>query len=172
VSGITSSLGQGWGDYIRAELDLTLGTIDVHQGWKSQLNVTIAAMKAEVADPEFGRVFVALFGSASNYTGRNPVPNELAEVPSDVDGLYGILDRTREFQDPEIENEFLDRDLRYSPSSRTDFAVRLLNGPRYGGFRSDRFDVLFQSFCIDDSTKPYDLVVLGAPVWIATPGKM
>ena len=38
-----------------------------------------------------------------------------------------------------------------------------------GKFREGRFDLLMQSFCTDEDTKPYDLVVLGAPVWIATP---
>jgi len=163
----TSTIAQGWGPYIRAELDLTIGIITVLGGWKDQWHVEIAAMKAEVVDPEVGRVFVAMFGSASNYLGRKPVADELAEVPSDVDGLYGILDRTREFEDPAIENYFLDRDLGYTPSSRAEIAERMLNGPRFRGIRSERFDVLMQSFSTDESTKPYDLVILGTPIWIA-----
>jgi hypothetical protein len=170
VKDLTSTIAQAWGPYIRAELDLTIGIVTVLGGWKDQTHVEIAAMKAEVVDADVGRVFVAMFGSASNYIGRKLIPDELAETPSDIDGLYGILDRTRELEDPEIDDHFLDRDLGYSPNGRTQEAASLLNGPRFRGSQSKRFDVLMQSFCTDESTKPYDLVILGAPVWIATPG--
>jgi hypothetical protein len=166
----TSTITQGWGDYIRAELDLTMGLMTVLMGWADTTHVEIAAMQAEVNDPEAGRVLVALFGSASNYRGRKPTSDGLAEIPSDVDGLYGILDRTREAGDPPIRNDYLDRDIGHSPSSRADTAVRLL-GKRFTGFREGRFDLLMQSFCIDHSTEPFDLVVLGAPVWVATPSR-
>ena len=145
-----------------------MGLMTVLMGWADTSHVEIAAMKAEVNDPEAGRVLVALFGSASNYRGRKPVSDGLTEIPSDVDGLYGILDRTREPRDPEISNRYLDRDIGHSPSSRADTAFRLL-GERFTGFREGRFDLLMQSFCIDDSYEPYDLVILGAPVWVATP---
>ena len=168
VTEITSTIAQGWGVYIRAELDLTMGYMTVLQGWKTTSHVEIAAMRAEVNDPEAGRVFVALFGSASNYRGRKPICDDLAEIPSDVDGLYGILDRTREPGDPQIDNHHLDRDIGHSPWSRADTAIRLLTG-RFTGFREGHFDLLMQSFCIDHKTKPYDLVILGAPVWVATP---
>jgi hypothetical protein len=164
----TSTIAQSWGEYIRAELDLTMGLMTVLMGWEDASHVEIAAMKAEVNDPEAGRVLVALFGSASNYRGRKPISDGLAEIPSDVDGLYGILDRTREPRDRKISNEYLDRDTGHSPSSRADTAARLL-GERFTGFREGHFDLLMQSFCIDERTKPYDLVILGAPVWVATP---
>lgn len=170
ASEYTSTIAQGYGPYIRTELDLTIGILTVLGGWKKQWHVEIAAMKAEVVDVEVGRVFVALFGSASNYLGRKPIQDDLAEVPSDIDGLYGILDRTRELDDPEIEDHFLDRDLGYTPSSRAEIAVQMLNGPTFRGLRSEKFDVLIQSFSTDESTKPYDLVILGSPVWIAASG--
>jgi hypothetical protein len=100
VRDLTGTITQGWREYIRAELDLTMGFMTVLMGWKDSANVEIAAMKAEVDDPESGRVLVALFGSASNYRGRKPVSDGLTEIPSDVDGLYGILDRTREPETP------------------------------------------------------------------------
>ena len=164
----TSTITQGWGDYIRAELDLTMGFMTVLMGWEDTSHVEIAAMKAEVSDPEAGKVLVALFGSASNYRGRKPTNDGMAEIPSDVDGLYGILERTREPKDPEIRYDYLDRDIGHSPNSRADTAIRVL-GKRFRGIREGRFDLLMQSFCTDEDTKPYDLVVLGAPVWIATP---
>jgi hypothetical protein len=168
VRDLTGTIAQGWADYIQAELDLTMGTLTVLMGWKDASHVEIAAMKAEMIVPEAGRVLVALFGSASNYRGRKPISDQLAEIPSDVDGLYGILDRTREPGDPEIRSDFLDRDIGHSPGSRTDTAVRLLNGSRFTRFHEDHFDVLIRVFCTDESTEPYDLVILGAPVWVAT----
>jgi len=96
-------------------------------------------------------------------------PDGLAEIPSDVDGLYGILDRTREPEDPAISNEYLDRDVGYAPSGRADTAIRLLGSSRFTGFRQGRFDLLAQSFCLDESSELYDLVVIGSPVWVATP---
>jgi len=164
----TSTITQSWGDYIRAELDLTMGFMTVLMGWADTSHVEIAAMKAEVNHPEAGKVLVALFGSASNYRGRKPISDGLAEIPSDVDGLYGILERTREPKDPKIRYDYLDHDIGHSPNSRADTAIRLL-GERFTGFREGRFDLLIQSFCIDEDTDAYDLVILGAPVWVATP---
>jgi hypothetical protein len=169
VRELTGTIAQGWGPYIQSELDLTMGTLSVLSGWKKTLRVEIAAMKAEVIDPEAGRVFVALFGSASNYIGRKPLGDTLAEIPSDIDGLYGILDRTREPGDPEINHDYLDRDLGHSPSSRAEAAEELLNGSRFSGFRTDHFDVLIRSFCVDETIDPYDRVILGTPISVATP---
>ena len=66
-------------------------------------------MKAEVSDPEAGKVLVALFGSASNDPGRKPTNDGMAEIPSDVDGLYGILELKMEPKDPKIRYDYLDR---------------------------------------------------------------
>jgi hypothetical protein len=165
----TSTITQGWGQYIQAELDLTMGLVTVLMGWADTSHVEIAAMKAELNDPEAGRVLVALFGSASNYRGTKPTEDGLVEIPSDVDGLYGILNRTREPGDPEILDQELDRDIGHSPSSRADSAVTLLLGKRFTVFREGRFKLLMQVFCTQENTEPYDLVILGAPVWVAAP---
>jgi len=136
-------------------------------GWQDKSHVDIAAMKAE-RDSEDGRLLVALFGSASNYRGRKPQNDDLPEIPSDVDGLYGILERTRESWDPVIDNDFLDRDIGWDPAGRADTARRLFD-TRFTGFRQDRFDVLLQSFCQVEEVGPYARVIIGAPVWVATP---
>jgi hypothetical protein len=150
------------------ELDLRMGVMEVLRGWKDSSHVEIAAMKAVLMDLEVGSIFIGLFGSASNYTGLRPGRNEPNEIPSDVDGLYGILERTREPHDPEISDVELDRDLGHSLASRADTAVRQL-GDRFRGFRHGHYDVLLQNFCTDESSESYDLVILGAPVWVATP---
>jgi hypothetical protein len=164
----STTIAQSWGTFIRTELDLTMGLVPVLMGWTGTRQVDIAAMKAEVNDSEAGRVLVALFGSASNYRGRTPTSDGMAEIPSDVDGLYGILERTREPNDPEIHYDYLDRDIGHTPNSRVDTAITLLDG-RFKGFREGRFDLLMQTFCTVEDADPYDLVILGAPVWVATP---
>lgn len=167
VRDLTGTILEYGSPYIRAQVDLTMGFMTVHMGWQSASNVEIAVMKAEVNDPDAGKVLVALFGSASNYRGTKPFSDGLAEIPSDVDGLYGILERTRELEDPQIEHYELDRDLGHTPDNRADTAVRLL-GERFKGYEQRRLDVLLQNFCIADNIKPYDLVILGVPVWVAT----
>ncbi len=164
----TGTISKYGSPYIRAQCDLTMGFVTVHMGWETASNVEIAVMKAEVNDPDIGKVLVALFGSASNYRGRKPVSDGSAEIPSDVDGLYGILERTRESADPRIDNYELDRDLGHSSDSRADTAVSLLND-RFKGFKQRRLDVLMQTFCLAEDIEPYDLVILGAPIWVATP---
>lgn len=164
----TSTLAQGYGPYIRAELDLTMGLVTPLMGWEGRDRVEIAAMRAEADDDEYGRVLVTLFGSASNYMGRKPVSDELAEIPSDVDGLYGILERTREPGDPLIENWRLDDDFGNSPTSRAEAAMRTV-GERFKGFREEHLDVLMVYFCGGGAVGPYGRVIVGAPIWVATP---
>lgn len=168
VKDVTRTLSQGWGDYIRAELDMTMGFCRVSMGWKNVSPVEIAVMKAVVDDPESGRIYLGLFGSVSNYRFRKSVVDDLGDIPSDVDGLYGILDRAREEGDPEIEDYFLDRDIGQSPEGRVDTALRLLNGDRFAVRHSGRFDVLFKSFVFQPTTDPEGFVILGAPVWVAS----
>ena len=45
----------------------------------------------------------------------------------------------------------------------------MLLGDRFRGFRQERLDVLLRNFCIAEHIEPYDLVILGAPIWVATP---
>lgn len=168
VRDLTSTITQGWGPYIRAELDLTMCYMTFLMGWEGRSHVDIAAMKAEVDDPEEGRVLVSLFGSAANYRGRRPESEQSVETPSDADGLYGILDRTREPSHPLISNTYLDDDIRWSPSGRAEEAMRLVLGSRFKGFREDRFDVLMYSYCSAPDIADFDRVILGEPVWVAT----
>ena len=168
VSGLTGSFREYWNPYCRGELELTMGYLTILRGWDVS-HVDIAAMKAEVHDPDEGRMLIALFGSASNYRARRPGRDELPEIPSDADGLYGIFERTREPGDPRIVESELDRDIGHDPASRVDTAWRFLCGERFTGFREDRYEVLIQSFCSAENIGPYNRVVLGAPVWVGTP---
>jgi hypothetical protein len=94
------------GEYAREEIDISMGFLTVLMGWEGRSKVEIAAMMAEVEVEGIGRTFVALFGSASNYSGRRPKNSDEGSIPSDIDGLYGILDATREPNDPKAMRQF------------------------------------------------------------------
>jgi hypothetical protein len=100
------------GEYVRAELDITPGLLTVLLGWERAANVDIAAMMTKHEDESAGRVLIALFGSASNYTSRRPRDDGLSDTPSDVAGLYEILDRTSERRDPALHREWVEYEPR------------------------------------------------------------
>jgi hypothetical protein len=160
------------GQYVRTKLAITPGLLTVLHGWDDQSHVDIAAMFSEDQIPDVGSVLIALFGSASNYVGRRPRDDGVNEIPSDVDGLYGILDRTREQADPRIAEHFLDRDPGHTSEGRVDIALGLARD-RFRGFERRRLDLLMRIFyCVDHYSAGrvhYDRVLIGAPVWAATP---
>lgn len=160
------------GDLVRDEFELRMGYLTVHRGWQDRTNVRIAAMMNVVSVEGVGEVLVALFGSESNYVWKRPADSDRCEIPSDVDGLYGLLNATREPVDPPIESDFLDADPEHEDFSRADLVVRLLED-RHEGFRVKLLDVLARVFyCIDDysfAETHYDRVLIGSPVWAATP---
>lgn len=121
------------GEYVRAELDIQMGYLTVLRGWQDRTHVRIAALLTVVPVNGLGSVLVALFGRESNYTWIRPRDNGLSEIPSDVDGLYGLLSSIREPSDPKIEEHFLDRDPGHNDYSRADLVVGLLRD-RYKGF--------------------------------------
>ncbi len=170
VKEITGPISQlwGWDEYVTGELELELGVVCVHAGWENGLNIEIAAMRAVLTAPEGGTTLVAMFGSASNYRKLNGNEGQLAEKPSDVDGLYAILDRTREPADPKIGTHFLDRELSHSAESRAAEAENLLDGPRFKAFRKNTFEVLIKVFArVEDDSTDYETIVLGTPIWVA-----
>lgn len=160
------------GEYVRAELDIRLGYLTVHRGWQHRTHVRIAALLTVVPVDGVGSVLVALFGSESNYTWVRPADNDRSEIPSDVDGLYGLLNATSEPIDPRIEEHFLEWDPDHNDYSRADLVVRLIHD-RYERFVERRLDVLAKVFhCVDDYShggSHYDRVLIGSPVWAATP---
>ena len=160
------------GAYVRQEIELEMGFLTVLMGWKKKTHVTIASLLGTVPVDGVGQVLVALFGSDANYTWKRPKENDLSEIPSDVDGLYGLLDATREASDPEIEDHFLDRDPGHDDKSRVDLVVGILRD-RYKGYKKVRLDVLAKVFyCVDEFSlgeDHYDRVIIGSPVWAATP---
>ena len=81
----------------------------------------------------------------SNYRGRRPETKVLPEIPSDVAGLYAILDRTNEPGDPELERYRVEDEAGIDIPSRADSVVRLLDH-RFKGFRRERLEVLMRVF--------------------------
>jgi hypothetical protein len=156
--------------YVRAELDIALGYLTVLMGWLDRSHVDIAAMMTIVEVPEAGSVLVGLFGSASNYVWRKPKDDGLGEIPSDVAGLYEILDRTAEDEDPTIDPERVTDEADVIPESRPDTVIRLLSD-RFKGFREQRVEILFQVFYRYDNFRyagaRFDRVLIGAPIWVA-----
>ena len=106
------------GTYVRAELDITPGYFTVLMGWQDRSHVDIAAMMTRTHVEDVGSVLVGLFGSISNYTWRVPKSEGLGEIPSDVAGLYEILDRTAEDGDPTLDPERVEDEADVIPESR------------------------------------------------------
>lgn len=160
------------GKYVRSELDITPGYFTVLMGWRDRSHVDIAAMMTRTHVEDVGSVLVGLFGSISNYMWRVPKSEDFGEIPSDVTGLYEILDRTAENGDPTLDAERVEHEVDVIPESRADTVLRLL-GDRFKGFRRERLDLLIEVFyCFDDYSFGgchFDRVLIGAPVWVATP---
>ncbi len=170
VSDMTGTVAEP-AEYVRAELDITPGFLTVHQGWTTASNVDIAAMMTKYDDRSLGRVFIALFGSASNYTGRRPKDDGLAESPSDVAGLYEILDRTSERRDPVLDRDYVEDSGDVDERDRIDLVIRIRDD-RFKGYKEERLNILMEVFYrLDDYTygEHYDRILIGAPVWAATP---
>jgi len=167
VTGPISDLWR-WNDYVTGDLELELGVVEVHAGWEDGANEDIAVMRSVLPAPEGGETLVALFGSVNNYRKLKGGERRLAEIPSDVDGLYGILDRTLEPKDPKISAFFLDGEVNHGPDSRAEAAERLLDGPRFKAFRTDTFEVLIKVFArVENGETDYESIVLGTPIWVA-----
>ncbi len=116
-------------------------------------------------------MFLALFGSASNVIGRRD--RELGGTgyyPSDIDGLYALLDAAREPDDPEIDFDYRWEDARLSPEALAEDAVKYARGGARRDVGPHRF--LARVFRrVEDYQGPgfCGQVLIGAPLWIATP---
>lgn len=173
VSDWTGSLDAP-GRYVRAQANLDLCTITVLQGF-DRPHVEIAAIFADVTTTESGRCFMALFGSLDNYTHIKPKADDGCGLyPSDVDGLYSILDGVLEASDPKVDRDYLWRDAGIETRARQEVAHEFFESTRRHSFRTEFLDVLAWSFGYDEDVdlggSRYDSVLIGAPVWIATTG--
>lgn len=153
--------------YVRDELEISHGVFAPHMGWPGG---AVAAYRSTVAT-EHGLMTIALFGSASNVVGHRDSNKGEGYYPSDIMGLYALLDAVREPYDPEINVNFRTDDVAMAPVARAATAVRLAEGGASEPL--GRLDVLFRLLIDQDDVKlrngTRSRVLLGTPLWIATP---
>jgi hypothetical protein len=171
ISDNTGTLEIG-GDYVRAELELVPAHFKVHLGWRRSYNQEVAAFFADGTYGSFGRTFVGLFGSISNFTGRIPVEAGSGWWPSDVVGLYHILEAAREQTDARPIADYVKRDV--SSDGSSSYAVaRVIAHHIAERFTAERLEFLAKAFYqvhdVEMEGAAYDTVLIGAPIWVATP---
>lgn len=159
--------------YVNDELELELCRLPVLMGWIDARRVEIAAAFADTTLDDAGRTFVALFGSISNYVGVRPSPDDGCGVyPSDVAGLYQLLSLAGEDGDPAVDPDRLWDDAWMDMLDRCGLARRLHEGTT-GRLPREPLSFLARTFFHDNDVElggeKYDRVILGAPIWIATP---
>jgi hypothetical protein len=171
ISDNTGTLENG-GEYVRAELDVVPVYFKVHFGWRRGRNQEIAAFFAESTSGSGGRTFVGLFGSISNFTGRKPEEEQPGWWPSDVTGLYHILDAALEQSDQRPSADYLDDDLASDHASSISMAMIIFRHMAKR-FPAERLEFLAKSFVHSHDVTAlgaiYETVVIGAPIWVATP---
>lgn len=145
------------------------GVFEPHLGW---IGGIVACYRGEVTCTDGERIFVALFGSASNVIGRRATAGaDGGYYPSDIHGLYTILDAARERYDPEIDLEYRWDDAAMEASVRADTAMRFArNGARINVGLNDLLARVFlcaEEQRFDDGSS--GRVIVGTPLWVATP---
>jgi hypothetical protein len=169
VSDHCGDLDDQWSTYVYAEAPLSRGVFAPLMGWRGG---EVACFKGEAETGSGLQAFIALFGSASNMVGYRAHSGDLGGfTPSDMAGLYAVLDAVREREDPEIglqhrlDDFSLDR--RHVIEESVDFAR--------SGARHDCGKVAFLTRRLipapdgyRDSSGQYDRVLIGTPLWVAT----
>ena len=157
------------GYYIRDQLVMYHGVFSPHMGWGGH----VACYRGQTETSDGQGVFVALFGSASNVVGRRPNDDDTSEYyPSDISGLYSLLDVIREKEDPEIDLGYRSDDYAFSVEERAKIAMQFAIGGATE--RLGTLDFLAKVLVEVDDCRARDngfrgRVILGAPIWIATP---
>ena len=185
-------------EYVRTTLTFLTKTCNVGLGWDDETRDgwPIAGLFAD-EDVAGLRVFVALFGSVSNLHAWREHGTPVGHyTPSDAAGLYLILNAVLEEEDPGISTAAIfqyHEQIQSSPVERLG-AARLMRVASGRAFLEEPLEVLAQVFVCerginirrphDDSilTPPeytsrpaemdgdlYDLAIIGAPIWVATP---
>jgi hypothetical protein len=159
------------GAYVRAELNLHCCQFRVLHGWRGSGRQEIAGFFTDEVTKQ-GRIFMMLVGSISNYIGRSPEPPGRGWFPSDLYGLYDILDNALERTDDEVTREAWVDDHDLDDAARFGVAIRVA-GHMSQRFPARRLEVLAQVHHHQQSAvvrnKRFRSLVLGAPIWIVTP---
>lgn len=171
VSENTGTLAD-FGPYVMASVELHHCWFPIHQGWVEGSNHEVAAFFSDTTRQDSGRTLIALFGSVGNYLGRRPEPEQPGWTPSDAAGLYAILDATREPTDSSVKADYLWDDGAMTMVTRYDVARRF-NEQMADRFPAEPAAFLARAYSFEHDVDlrdcRYDTVLLGAPVWIATP---
>ncbi len=158
----------GAGFYLRDRLPVRYGVFEPHIGWRGG-RVACYAGETRAADGE--RVLLALFGSSSNVVGYQDDDLRQGEMPSDITGLYTMLDLAREPSDPEIDLDYRWDDGQLNDQVRADTAIKFARrGARLAIGEHDflaRVFVQVEDYRYDDNFT--GRVIVGTPLWVATP---
>jgi hypothetical protein len=155
------------GEYLRTELVMRFGILHPLMGWAGG---RVACYLGDVFEDNGRRVVVTLFGSASNVVGYRD-DGGTGFYPSDLHGLYTLLNLVREPSDPDMDPNFLWDDGRLGDEVRASAAMTLARGA--ANIPLGPQDFLARLFVdVDDhdfSDGTRGRVLLGAPLWVATP---
>jgi hypothetical protein len=155
------------GPYVMCRVALRFGLFEALMGWPGG---TVACYAGEHTTVAGERVYLALFGSGSNVVGFRDADGT-GYYPSDLDGLYALLDLVREDDDPAIDYDYRWDDARYNDQVRAETAVKFADG----GARTPigAHDMLARIFVEVEHLRVNDQfagrVLVGTPLWVATP---
>lgn len=168
-------------NYIRTILDFNIGSFYVYSGWENQYNQRVCAIyTTQIVDGR--RVFLGLFGSEANLNILEKTYSNTGRTPSDADGLYAILQATREPEEVQVDSAILSRryEVGMPDQERAQSAFSILY-PLVEPFPSRPLDVLLEPHVVLEDVRLhmhrnslqghgiFDLVIIGAAVWAGTP---
>jgi hypothetical protein len=153
--------------YIHDDFELRSGVFRALMGWSGG---HVACFSGEKVTADGEHIFVALFGSPSNMIGRKEQKDDFAYYPSDIAGLYGLLDAAREADDPDIDFHYRWEDQSSSTEGRVEAAVMFAHGGATRPARRLRFlaRVFIEADSYDFGGDRFDSVVVGTPLWVST----
>lgn len=168
--------------YLRMRLDAYIGTFMVPNGFVYTSPEQLRPERGHTGVMMLGasqvisgrRVFVALIGSEHNFdydNPREPIRATHGRTPSDIDGLYELFQHIREPQDPEVQDYRLERSRKMSDADIAHDAMNLLMGSPGRVLRrvevlAKRHRLPLRNVVLSSYQGPFDLVILGAPLWI------
>lgn len=171
--------------FIRMTLDYVhLATFEVPFAWPDGSQQRVSTLFASQWVEGVGRVFVALFGSPHNILANmEPERYHTGRVPSNVNGLYRIIDSMREPDEMQLLPETLtekwyENDV--GDVRRADLAAEVIYG-LHDPLPAQRLEVLAEPWSLvrnhtlsssqDDDwpPRPFELVVVGTAIWAGTP---
>lgn len=157
--------------------------IEFPEAWQQPGNQPVATMFTTHYVDGIGRVHVSLFGSPHNIRDGRPEDAFWGRTPSNADGLYELLQATREPEDVQLNPEFVvkDRGHGWDEETQANLAADLVYGVD-NPLPSRTLDVLIKPFLTASNLSlrgqtgalthlPHDLVVVGTALWAGPPAR-